>query len=71
MHTLRHSHQLDSRELIAIAQANKKCEPYYFDGLAYSLADWEQKQNRVIVTLIPYAANHRTPKNRSRHSEQP
>lgn len=64
MHTLRQSHKLDSPELIAIAQINKKGEAYMHEGMPYQLADWDQRGNRVLVTLIPFGADCRAQKNK-------
>lgn len=65
---IQQSHLPSSPELLAIAESNKRNLPHMIDGHGYSLGDWQPKDGRILVTLVPFQEHYRTPKNRSRHS---
>lgn len=62
MHTIHQRHLPGSPELMAIATAKRKRKPFMVDGLPYTLNEWQPKEGRIHITLIPFGAEHaRTP----------
>lgn len=54
MKAIHQSHKKGSPELIAIAQAKSKGKPFMVEGLPYTLGDWQSKEGRVLITLVPF-----------------
>lgn len=58
MHTIHQSHKPGSPELMAIATAKRKGKPFMVGGLPYTLGDWQPKDGRIFITLVPFGESH-------------